>query len=329
VTSRRLLVLGAGGFLGSHVRASIERLDRPVTATYVSRGLAGTSTRGAWRRLDLAVADRRDLGRLIEAERPDTIINCAGVTAGDTSYQVRGNIVMVAELLAAIGAHRPGARIVHLGSSAEYGAVPPDIPIREDADPNPVGTYGLTKLAATELVIAAGRAGQLDAVVLRVFNPLGAGLPAGNLLTRAAMLMLEARASGSGRINLGSLDAYRDFVDADDVAEAVLAAALAPGPLGPLVLNVGSGRATRARDLVMLLARVAGFDGEIAEDARASPRSAEVPWQCAEVASIAEHLGWRAQRSLETSVRAVWGAVAIGDPRDPIRTRPRGPDTPR
>jgi nucleoside-diphosphate-sugar epimerase len=307
----------------------MERLKRPVTATYVSRRIPGTSTGGAtWRRLDLAVADRRDLARLIEAERPDTIINCAGVTAGDAPRQVRGNIVMVAELLAAAGARRPGARIVHLGSSAEYGLVPPDIPIREDADPNPVGTYGLTKLAATELVLAAGRAGQFDSLVLRVFNPIGAGLPAGNLLSHAATLMLDARASRSGRIHLGSLDAYRDFVDADDVADAVLAAALAPGSFGSLVLNVGSGRATRARDLVMLLARVAGFEGEVAEDARASPRSAEVPWQCADVASIAENLGWRVERSLETSLRAVWGAVANGDPPDPIRTRPQGPDTP-
>jgi nucleoside-diphosphate-sugar epimerase len=275
--------------------------------------MPGQSTDGTtWRRLDLGAADRHDLGGLIEADRPDAIINCAGVTTGDTARQVRGNVVLVAELLAAVGSHGPGARIVHLGSSAEYGAVPPDVPIREDAHPNPVGTYGLTKLAATELVLAAGRAGQLDAVVLRVFNPIGAGLPAGNLLTRAATQMLEARASGTGRIHLGSLDAFRDFVDADDVADAVVTAALAPGSLGPLVLNVGSGRATRARDLVTLLARVAGFEVEVMEDAGASSRSADVPWQCAEVGSIAELMGWRAERSLEASVRATWDAIARG-----------------
>jgi nucleoside-diphosphate-sugar epimerase len=313
VTSSRLLVLGAGGFLGSHVREAIERLDRPVTATYVSSRMPGQSTDEAtWRRLDLGASDRHDLGGLIEADRPDAIINCAGVTTGDTARQVRGNVVLVAELLAAVGSHGPGARIVHLGSSAEYGAVPPDVPIREDAHPNPVGTYGLTKLAATELVLAAGRAGQLDAVVLRVFNPIGAGLPAGNLLTRAATQMLEARASGTGRIHLGSLDAFRDFVDADDVADAVVTAALAPGSLGPLVLNVGSGRATRARDLVTLLAGVADFEGEVMEDAGASSRSADVPWQCAEVGSIAELMGWRAERSLEASVRATWDAIARG-----------------
>ncbi|HEV8280591.1 MAG TPA: NAD-dependent epimerase/dehydratase [Candidatus Limnocylindrales bacterium] len=315
MTSSRLLVLGAGGYLGSHVRAAIERLDREVVATYVSHRVPGKSTDGAtWRRLDLGAADRQDLGGLIDAEEPDTVINCAGVTDGDALRQVRGNVVLVAELLAAVSAVRPGTRVVHLGSSAEYGSVAARVAIREDAKPNPVGTYGLTKLAATELVLAAGRAGQLDALVLRVFNPIGAGLPVGNLLTHAAMLMREAIASGSGQIHLGSLDAFRDFVDADDVADAVLAAALAPGPIGPRVLNVGSGRATQARDLVMLLARVAGFTGEVMEDAGASSRSADVPWQCADVGSIAELLAWRAERSLEASVRATWDAMSRGGP---------------
>jgi NDP-hexose 4-ketoreductase len=313
VTPSRVLVLGAGGFLGSHVRAAVERLDRGVSATYVSRRVPDEPTEpGTWQPLDLRAADRGDLGGVIEAADPDVIINCAGATAGDALHQVRGNVVLVAELLAAVTARTPGTRLVHLGSSAEYGAIPPDVPIREDAHPNPVGTYGLTKLAATELVLAAGRAGVVDAIVLRVFNPIGAGLPAANLLTNAATQMRKARASGSDRIHLGSLDAFRDFVDIDDVADAVVAAALAPGLSGPLVLNVGSGRATQARDLVTLLARVAGFAGEVMEDAGASSRSADVPWQCADVGSIANLLGWRADRSLEASVQAVWSAIERG-----------------
>ena len=69
---------------------------------------------------------------------------------------------------------RSPARLVHLGSAAEYGRGPGRAPVREDEPARPVGPYGVTKLAGTRLVELARTAG-LPAVVLRVFNPVGPG----------------------------------------------------------------------------------------------------------------------------------------------------------
>jgi nucleoside-diphosphate-sugar epimerase len=90
---------------------------------------------------------------------------------------------------------------------------------------------------------------------------------------------------------------------------ACAAAGAAAGPLGPRILNVGSGRATLARDLVTQLAAVAGFDGEIAEDRPVSERPGAVPWQQADIATIAHVLDWRPQRELAESIEAVWAAA--------------------
>lgn len=315
MTPARLLVLGAGGFLGAHVRVAL-RSTGWADVALVSRS-PGNGTANdrheRWYTLDLSTAGRDDLVGLLREERPDAVINCSGVTDGNAGRLVRGNVVLVADLLAAMADSVPGSRLVQVGSSAEYGAVPIGTPIAEDAPPNPVGMYGLTKLAASELALAAGRAKEVDAVILRVFNPIGSGISANTLPGRTVAALRAALTAGERRISLGALDDHRDFVDADDVAGAIVAAATAAGPLGPRVLNVGSGRATRARDLVTALADVAGFDGEIAEDRLTSTRSTAVPWQQADIAAIAGLLNWRPRRELAQSIDALWqGARSDG-----------------
>jgi len=315
VTPARLLVLGAGGFLGAHVRAALRSTgwDDVVLVSRSPGERAANHPHERWHRLDLSTAGRNDLAGLLREERPAAVINCSGVTEGDAGRLVRGNVVLVADLLAAMAGIVPGSRLVQVGSSAEYGAVPIGAPIAEDAPPNPVGMYGLTKLAGSELALAAGRAEEVDAIVLRVFNPIGSGISANTLPGRTVAALRAALTAGERSISLGALDDHRDFVDADDVADAICAAAMAAGRLGPRVLNVGSGRATRARDLVTALAGVAGFDGEIAEDRPTSTRSTAVPWQQADIAAIAGLLNWRPRRKLAHSIDALWqGAKAEG-----------------
>jgi nucleoside-diphosphate-sugar epimerase len=80
----------------------------------------------------------------------------------------------------------------------------------------------------------------LDTVVLRVFNPVGAGMDARTLPGNAARRLAAAMAAGDDVIHLGPLGAARDFVAADDVAAATVAAVFEPRARGE-VLNVGTG----------------------------------------------------------------------------------------
>ncbi len=170
--------------------------------------------------------------------------------------------------------------------------------------PDPVSAYGITKLASTLLVRDAVTAGRLDAVVLRIFNPIGAGLPEGTVLGRAARAMRVALRQGED-ITLGPLGAYRDFVDVTDVADAIADAALAPVSPEP-VLNVGSGRAVAVRDVVAMLASVASFRGRVVESGPAPARSDAVTWMAADTTRAQRSLGWSPHQDLTSSVRAVW-----------------------
>ncbi|NUP15715.1 MAG: NAD(P)-dependent oxidoreductase [Streptomyces sp.] len=298
-----VLLFGASGFLGRSVAEFLARDPRVGTLLRASRRQRPHDP--GWVRHDLVVQPLDELTALLQRAGPDAVINCAGRLSGDTVALVEANTLVTARLLEAMKKAVPAARLVVLGSAAEYGAVTPGRPVAEDAPGNPVSVYGVTRLASTRLIELAASEGALDAVALRVFNPVGPGLPPENLLGRAAQGIRTAFRDGADDITLGPLDAYRDFVDVRDVAAAIGEAALAEHLPQP-VLNVGSGTAVRAREAVALLAATAGFTGRVHESAAAPARSRQVRWIAADVHRIRGVLGWQPTRDLEVSIRASW-----------------------
>jgi NDP-hexose 4-ketoreductase len=163
----------------------------------------------------------------------------------------------------------------------------------------------VTKLAATQLVVGAVAAGLLEAVVLRVFNPIGPGTPEASVLGRVAEQVRRAMASGSARVTTGPLGAFRDFVDVRDVAAAVRAATLSRDVTEPVV-NIGSGTAQSIRDTVARLAAVARFEGVVEESDVTPARSAGVEWIAADTTLAGHQLGWAPRYSLEESLEGIW-----------------------
>lgn len=298
-----VLLFGASGFLGRSAAEFLAHDARVGALIRASRRQLPDDS--GWVRHDLVAGSADELAGLLQRVGPDVVINCAGRLSGDTVALMEANALVTARLLEAMKTAVPDARLVVLGSAAEYGEVTPGRPVTEDDPGRPVSAYGVTRLASTRLIELAAGEGALDAVSLRVFNPLGPGLPPENLLGRAAQGIRSAFRNGADDITLGPLDAYRDFVDVRDVAAAIGAAALADHLPQP-VFNVGSGTAVRARDAVALLARTAGFTGHVHESAGAPARSRQVQWVAADVTRIRDALGWKPMRDLESSVRASW-----------------------
>ncbi len=301
---RRVLLFGASGFLGAEVGAALDRDPRVGTVIRVGSQRASQQKAG-WVKHDLIAADTAELATLVRHARPDAVINCAGRLSGGTVQLVEANVLVTARLLEAIGGQAPTSRLVMLGSAAEYGPVPHGQLVGEDFPANPVTPYGVTRLTSTRLVELAVLQEQVDATVLRVFNPIGPGVPPQSMLGQAVAGMRAALGRGEDTVALGPLDTYRDFVDVRDVATAVVAAALADQVKEP-VLNVGTGRPVRCRDLVALLAEVAGFTGRVAETSPPSIQSAPVDWSAADLSRVRRSLGWAPAYDLRTSVTASW-----------------------
>jgi nucleoside-diphosphate-sugar epimerase len=299
----RVLLLGANGLLGRHVA---ERLlaDPAVQLTALGR------SDDADVRFDLASGPPGVLARFLDAVHPGVVINCAGTTRGNARDLTRQNTVAVATVCEALRRSAVGARLVQVGCGSEYGPSPVGSSTGEDAVPRPGGPYGVSKLAATEMVLGSG----LDAVVLRVFSPVGPGTPTGAPLGRVAEVLRRAMQSGDGELKLGGLGVHRDFIDVRDVARAVHAASLSAAQG---VVNIGSGRSVRLRDMAAALAHVAGYDGALHELDEPSSGSAQPPypdgcglWQQADVRTARDRLGWRPRIGLEESLADVWMEAA-------------------
>ena len=299
------LVLGASGFLGSHVVEAITGANQADELITVSRrcSRSGSRRRDGWVSMDLEAATVDDLVALLDAARPDVVVNCVGRVWGSEEELRALNTTLVAKLASALTLSGPST-LIHLGSAAEYGAQPQGLSIRETATPRPVGAYGRTKLEATRLLTRGFDLQELRGCVLRVFNPVGPRAPAESLAGRAARLMRVAIHAGQTSVTLGNLGDFRDFLAASDVAEVVLRS-VGTYDEHP-ILNVGKGVALSCRTLVELLADAADFDGEIFEDPGENHHLGSVPWQQADTGLLRSTLGWVPTTPIAQALADLW-----------------------
>src|SRR4051812_10154605 len=138
----RILVLGRTGYLGRHVVAHL----RGLPDTQLPEAGRSTAGAGAGLRIDLATDSPDRLAKTLAEAAPDAVINCAGATAGDAVTLAEVNTRGPAVLCAALRQAAPRARLVHLGSAAEYGPGEQGTKATETAATRPLGPYGATKL---------------------------------------------------------------------------------------------------------------------------------------------------------------------------------------
>jgi len=298
-TEHRVMVLGATGFLGRHVVRRLDELSVPRVA------VARSATPNADRAIDLVTATQHEIDRLISAAAPTAVINCAGTVRGTSSELTRGNVVAVHALLSSLLWSAPSARIVQLGSSAEYGGGATGAPMNEETPAQPSSAYGFTKLAASELILRARDQGA-DAVVLRIFNVSGPESPTSTMLGHLVDQLHNAGAEPT--LTLDSLDGWRDYVDARDVANAACLAALAASP--PPIVNIGRGKPVQTGEWVRLLVAISQTRADVVVNSEAHPNhkssASAVAWQCADVTLARNCLGWTPTIDLEESIRDTW-----------------------
>ena len=304
-----VLVLGASGFLGGSVRSLLEQHPVLGDGVYVARNVPGADAPHGdrWLPFDVVLASAREIRALFSLVEPDAVVNCVGSTTGTASDLRAVNVLVPDKLVQALEEYGT-ARLVHLGSAAEYGIQEAGMPITETARCQPIGDYGITKLAGTEAVCAATEEGRINAIVLRVFNPLGAGSPLTSIAGRAAVAIRDTMLTGEHAVDFGPLATYRDFIDVRDVAWAALIAA-ATVANEATVFNVGHGEAILTRTLITELAAVAGFDGAIRESRVRPGRASHIFWQQADITAVKGRLGWSPRHTLHDALDSLWRSV--------------------
>lgn len=301
-----LLVSGAAGFLGRRVWRTALDAGCQVTAVIraCEREFARDLVDGPVIELDWN--DATGLADLLRAVSPSAIVHCAGHSgrftgAPDVAALRDANVGLSSRLLAGVSRACPEARVVLLSSAAVYGVSPP-IPTREDAPLLPVSYYGASKLL-TESVAGAYAAKGVCTVIARPFNVIGAGEPPGSVVARLAAQALAVPPGDAAHVILHEAASVRDFVDVDDVAQALVV--LSSRGAAGAAYNVCSGRGVSIGELV---------DRASCVWQRRIALSVEDPGAVATISigdpSALAALGWRSQRPLEESLGAIAASVA-------------------
>lgn len=303
---RRVLVTGAGGFIGSHLVERLVGLGAAVTALirYNSRNDWGlledlpTAVRGALRVVSGDIRDPHAMRSVVQGQ--EFVFHLAALIGIPYSYEapdgvVATNVVGTQNLLE--GARREGvARFIHTSTSEVYGTVL-DGPIDESRPMQAQSPYAASKVAADQLVLSYVRSFEFPAVVVRPFNTFGPRQSA-----RAIIPTIACQALAGDVLRLGSLDPKRDLTYVDDTTAGFLAAAQGDGAIGE-VFNLGTGRTISIGELAALVCKSLGRDCRIEHDPnRYRPGSSEVLRLESNPEKANRVLGWSASVSLEDGV---------------------------
>lgn len=293
---KKLLILGADGFLGRHIidyvqttckceiiKADIHK-DRPLRTDH------------------LDITSYKDVFYFLNKTRPEIIVNSSGIfNPADYELMYKVNClgsINIFESVLKIKKWSP--KVFIIGSAAEYGQVKKNaLPVKESFPLSPLSHYGISKAAQTHNAIHYFGKG-LRIYVGRVFNMIGDGLSDTFAPSSFARQIAEIELGLRGDvIKVGNIESKRDFVDVSDVVKAVFAI-LKKGREGE-IYNICSGRSYSLKDIINNLREISKAEFRVqTESTRVKPF--DVPDIYGAYAKLKKDTGWCPAVPIESSL---------------------------
>lgn len=297
----RALVTGADGFVG---RWLIRHLEQHGDEVWRLTGRGGAEAHSA----SHDIRDPTAVRTFVAEASPEAVYHLAAVAYGpdarrDIDAAVRVTVGGTENLLDACArlAHPPLVLVV---SSAEVYGASSDRDLVETDAVGPLNPYGATKLAQEAVGLAYHLAGAVEVAIVRAFNHIGPGQRSEFVVPAFAMqLAAIVAARQPPTLEVGNLDAVRDFTDVRDVVAAYRLIVHERCIGRPL--NVASGAGIRIGDLLERLIRISGADVSIVQDpSRMRPN--ETQRIVGDAGVLRQLTGWQPHVKLDDTLRDVW-----------------------
>ena len=298
----RSLVTGAGGFVGRHLMSYLMECGDEVLGTDLAAFRFGCKTTV----LDVSSPD--GVAKLLGDFRPEVIYHLAGmafVPDAEANFEsaLKANVLGTSIIYRMAHILGLSCVVVFVSSAEVYGKVQPsELPVREDTPLRPANNYSLSKLMAELVTERYARSGSPRSVVMRPFNHIG---PGQNLkfVTSAFASQLAKIAHGKAApvVEVGNLEAQRDFSDVRDVVRAYRLAA----EKGNGTYNLSAGKPVPIQTILDELIAISGLSVEVRQDP-ARMRGPEVPVLYGSYEKAHKELGWSPVISLRESLTDIY-----------------------
>jgi NAD dependent epimerase/dehydratase len=304
---KKVLVTGAGGFIGSHLTEALVVAGATTTAMvrYNSGSLIGNlgfsdaDVRKEMRVVSGTIEDSDYVYKVVEGQ--DIVFHLAALIAIPYSYEaprtyVRTNVEGTLNVLEAARRYDV-ARVVHTSTSEVYGTAL-TIPIDESHPLQGQSPYSASKIAADKLAESYYRSFATPVTTLRPFNTFGPRQSA-----RAFIPTIISQALKRDEIRLGSLTPERDMTFVSDTVAGFMAAATTPCVEGETI-NLGTSKTYSVGWFAKRILGLLEVDKPIVqEDERLRPPLSEVMKLVSDNTRARDVMGWSPAVSLDDGLR--------------------------
>ncbi|HPG03065.1 MAG: GDP-mannose 4,6-dehydratase [Rhodoblastus sp.] len=308
VRYKRILLTGGTGFVGGYLAPAIAAAW-PGAERVLLRRPGETVLRDGWRPLDAEVTDSAAIGRIVADLKPDLVLHLAaqaaiGATAEMAEATWRVNFGGTLELAHACQRACPDTTFFFVSSSEVYGWSFRDGVANEDTWLRPMNAYARAKAAAESMLPDVLPQARL--IIARPFNHTGPGQDVRFVLPSLAQQIADVEAGRRPpRLELGNLEASRDFLDVRDVCAAYIAMLQSPaGPAERSVFNVASGGSWKIADLVEKFRAHARTPFEVTVDPKRL-RPSDVPMAVGSAQRLQEATGWKPTIGIDAIVESL------------------------
>lgn len=306
-TPYRVVVLGAGGFVGRQLCAA-------ATSRFGKRAEVFAYSRHSDERhrvLELDVLDADAVRGVFLERKPTHVVNLAGIArpadvAKDPEYGWRLHALAPERIGRLILEVSPATWLLHVGTGLVYGQTSlSGEAMSEGSLLAPVDAYGVTK-AAGDLALGALAGEGLRCLRLRPFNHTGPGQTEDFVVPAFAAQVTRIKMGKQPSVlRVGNLEASRDFLDVRDVVAAYLAIleqadAFEPGT----ALNISSGRPVLIREILESLVQLAGVNVNIEVDP-VKWRPVDIPMIYGTSRFLSNRTGWKPEFAFADTLSAI------------------------
>nr|MDO8112818.1 NAD-dependent 4,6-dehydratase LegB [Candidatus Sigynarchaeota archaeon] len=306
--TKKILVTGSDGFIGSHLTERLVDMGLKVKAfvyynSFNSYGWLDTFPKDKLAKIEVFTGDVRDPNGVRTAVKDcDVVFHLAALIGIPFSYHspdcyVDTNIKGTLNVLNACRDH--GVKKCIITSTSETYGTAKYVPIDEDHPLQGQSPYSATKIAADQLSLSFYRSFNTPVAIIRPFNAYGPRQSARAIIPT----IISQIAAKKNEIHVGSLQPTRDFTFVLDLVDAFVAMAENDKTIGD-VINIGSSFEISIGDLVKKIKAIMNSNAKVvSEEDRKRPEKSEVERLWASNAKAKQVLGWSPKHTLDEGLK--------------------------